>query len=81
MNIWTKRINDLSQHSHLAIHVAAQPVQNGHADPTKMTVDPAPNEQSDKFAPLLRLYAAIATCLCPTGDHPQKAGVHAIEDI
>ena len=30
MNIWTKCVNEASQHNHLLIHVAAEPIKNCH---------------------------------------------------
>ena len=78
--IWTKRINDPSQHNHLFIHIAAEPIQNWHTDPTKLANVPAPNEHPNVLAPLLKLYAAIAMCVCPTGDFAQNARIHAIRD-
>ena len=80
MSTRTERINDPSKHSHLLIHVAAEPIQNRRADPTKLAIVPAPNEHPKLFAPLPEIYPAIAMCICPTEDFAQKARVHAIED-
>ena len=74
-SIWTNCINDSSQHNQLLIHVAAEPIQNWHADQTKLAIVPAPNEHPDVLALLHKLFAAIAKRFCPSEYLAQITGV------
>ena len=72
----TRRINDPSQQNHFLTHVAAKAIQDGHRDPTKLAVVPAPNEGPDVLTPLLKLNASVAKSLRGSEYRAQDTGVH-----